>query len=365
MNSKSFLRLTRRYSKLRLAVIGDFYLDRYLEIDPSKAETSIETGLPVRNVIKVRSQAGAAGTVLNNLAALGVGTIFPVGFCGLDGEGYELQHALAALPGVELDHLLATPLRRTFCYCKPLVLEPGKPPRELERLDSKNWTPTPSLVVQSLLKSLAALRGKLDAVIVMDQVSEPQTGTVTAQVREALTTFLPGTLVIADSRLGLAEYPPVVFKMNAAELGLLTGLGQAPGLAQIQQAACKLAQRNGQPVIITMAERGIMGAKPDGSIEQVPALPLRGPIDIVGAGDAVTANTTAALAAGATLEEAIELAAVGSSIVIHQLGTTGTASVAQLRELLFPRRTAAMAWAQRNPTEGRSKKRRNEALCIN
>jgi bifunctional ADP-heptose synthase (sugar kinase/adenylyltransferase) len=337
MTSKSFLRITSRYSKLRLAMVGDFCLDRYLEIDPSKAETSFETGLPVRNVIKVRSQAGAAGTVLNNLVALGVGKIVPVGFYGLDGEGYELRQALAALPGVELGHLLATPLRRTFCYCKPLVLEPGKPPRELERLDSKNWTPTPAPVVRSLLKSLRALRGKVDAVIVMDQVSEPEAGTVTTQVRDALTTFSPGTLVIADSRRGLADYPPVIFKMNAAELGLLAGLGQAPGQVQIEESARKLAKRNGRPVIITMAERGIMGVHSEGSIEQISALPLRGPIDIVGAGDAVTANVTAALAAGATLREAIELAAVSSSIVIHQLGTTGAASVAQIRKLMFSR----------------------------
>ena len=335
MTSKNFFRITSQYSKLRVAVVGDFCLDRYLEIDPSKAETSIETGLPVRNVIKVRSQAGAAGTVLNNLVALGVGKIFPVGFRGEDGEGYELQQTLAALPGVEMDYFLATSLCRTFCYCKPLVLEPGKPPRELERLDSKNWIPTPAIVIQSLLKSLDELRGKVDAVVIMDQVSEPEAGTVTTQIRDALIAFLPGTLVIADSRRGLAGYPPVIFKMNAAELRLFMGLGQAPGLVQVQEAARKLAKRNGQAVIITMAEHGIMGVQPDGSVEQVPALPLRGPIDIVGAGDAVTANAAAALAAGASLKEAIELAAVGSSIVIHQLGTTGTASVEQLRELMF------------------------------
>jgi bifunctional ADP-heptose synthase (sugar kinase/adenylyltransferase) len=59
-------------------------------------------------------------------------------------------------------------------------------------------------------------------------------------------------------------------------------------------------------------------------------LPVRGPIDIVGAGDAVTANLATALASGASLREAIELAVVASSVVIHQLGTTGTASVADL-----------------------------------
>jgi len=62
----------------------------------------------------------------------------------------------------------------------------------------------------------------------------------------------------------------------------------------------------------------------------VRALPVRGPIDIVGAGDAVTANLAAALAAGATLREALETAAVGSSIVIHKLGTTGTASASEI-----------------------------------
>jgi bifunctional ADP-heptose synthase (sugar kinase/adenylyltransferase) len=62
---------------------------------------------------------------------------------------------------------------------------------------------------------------------------------------------------------------------------------------------------------------------------------LRGPIDIVGAGDSVTANLTAALAAGATLRESIELANAAASVVIHQLGTTGTASVTQIRELLL------------------------------
>lgn len=337
MNSKRFSRITSRYSKLRIAVVGDFCLDRYLEIDPRKAETSIETGLAVRNVIKVRAQAGAAGTVVNNLAALGVGAIFPVGFCGVDGEGFELQRALGALPGVKLDHVLATPLRRTFCYCKPLVSAPHQPPRELERLDSKNWTPTPAPVVRNILKSFGALRGKVDAVIVMDQVTAPETGAITAQVRDTLTTFLPGTLVIADSRRGLGHYPPVIFKMNAAELGRLAGLRGMPAPAQIQEAARKLAKRNGRPVIVTMSERGILGAQPDGEILQVPALPLRGPIDIVGAGDAVTANAATALAAGATLRDALELAVVGSSIVIHQLGTTGTASIAQLRELLFPR----------------------------
>jgi bifunctional ADP-heptose synthase (sugar kinase/adenylyltransferase) len=79
----------------------------------------------------------------------------------------------------------------------------------------------------------------------------------------------------------------------------------------------------------------MLGALPDGSWKHVPAFPVRGEIDIVGAGDAVSANVAPALAAGATLFEALELARAAASIVIHQLGATGTASLQQLQELIF------------------------------
>ena len=89
----------------------------------------------------------------------------------------------------------------------------------------------------------------------------------------------------------------------------------------------------GQPVFVTLAEQGIVGAAPAGRPEHVPAHPVRGEIDIVGAGDAVTANLAAALAAGASHHEAMELAMAAASIVIHQLGTTGTASICTTRRL--------------------------------
>ena len=65
MKSDRFDAITSRYSNLRIALVGDFCLDRYLEIDPARKEISIETGLPVHNVVRVRSQPGAAGTILH------------------------------------------------------------------------------------------------------------------------------------------------------------------------------------------------------------------------------------------------------------------------------------------------------------
>ena len=337
MIPKRFAALTGAYRRLKLAVVGDFSLDRYLEIDPARAETSIETGLEVHNVVNVRSQPGAAGTILNNLCALGVGAIHPVGFCGEDGEGFELLRELKAKPGVKAGRFLQTPDRCTFTYCKPLVLTPDRPPRELNRLDRKNWTTTPAGVQDRLIEALYAVAESVDAVIVMDQVDVPETGVITTALLEAVRVVsrkrrrLP---IIADSRRGLGAYPPVIFKMNAAELRSLTGTRAELTPATARRQAARLAEKNGRGVIVTMAEQGIVGATARGETVHLPAWPVDGEIDIVGAGDAVTANLAAALAAGATLAEAIELANAAASIVIHQLGTTGTANVDQLARRL-------------------------------
>ena len=334
MTPTRFDAITRQYSRLRIGIIGDFCLDRYLEIDPAKTETSIETGLPVYNVVNVRNQPGGAGTILNNIAALGAAEIFPVGFVGEDGEGFELIRALKARPNVDLQYFLTTPQRRTFTYCKPLIVEKGKPPRELNRLDSKNWIETPTDVAQHLAASAQAVAARVDALIVLDQVDLPGTGVVTAAVLKGLVEAQrqhPKLLTVADSRRGLAEFPPFIFKMNKAELEKFPSIKRT---AQIKEQALALAQRNRQPVFVTLAEEGIIGAAAGAEVEHVPAFPVHGEIDVVGAGDAVTANLACALAAGANLRETLELANAAASIVIHQLGTTGTATIGQLRALL-------------------------------
>jgi rfaE bifunctional protein kinase chain/domain len=328
--------LTQKYPALRLAVVGDFCLDRYLEIDPFHKEISIETGLPVHNVVAVCAQPGGAGTILNNLVALGIGTIYPVGFCGDDGEGYELRRALTAQPGVRLDHFLQTTQRRTFTYCKPLLMESGQPPVELNRLDLKNWSPTPLKVTRQLTAAVETLAEQVDALIVLDQVDIPETGVVTAELLSTIhrvTLAKPQMRILADGRRGLSGFPPLTFKMNRAELARF--FQATAELEQIQAQASQLARQNQREVFVTLAEQGILGAAPSGEIYHQPALPVRGQIDIVGAGDAVTANLAAALTAAASLREAVTLANAAASIVIHQLGTTGTASVAQIQQILF------------------------------
>src|SRR5947209_11362528 len=91
-----------RLPHLTIGVLGDLFLDRYLDIDGSLTEKSIETGLDAYQVVRVRSSPGALGTIINNLVALGVGRVFPVSVIGDDGEGNELRQALERLKVVDL-----------------------------------------------------------------------------------------------------------------------------------------------------------------------------------------------------------------------------------------------------------------------
>ena len=324
------------YERLRIAIVGDFCLDRYFEIDPTRKEVSIETDLEVYNVTRVRTQPGAAGTILNNLVALGIPEIHAIGFCGTDGEGWLLKQALGNLPGVHTRHFLETDLRHTFTYSKPLIIEEGKTPRELNRLDIKNWTPTPRSISESLCAGIEAIAENVDAMIVMDQVDLEDTGVVTREVLDCLGSIQsnhPTLPIIADSRRSLKSYPNLTFKMNAAELSQWIGVSQPLNPDETRNHAQKLAQQTGHPVYVSMADQGIVGASASGEPVHEPSLPLRGPIDIVGAGDSVTANLCAALASGATQQEAMRLAMRAASCVIHQLGTTGTATCQDLLSL--------------------------------
>src|SRR6266550_700659 len=103
--------ILERLPHLTIGVLGDLFLDRYLDLDAGLTEPSIETGLDAYQVVRVRSYAGAAGTIVNNLVALGVGRVVPVAVIGDDGEGYELRQALGKMPAVDPIAVLTAPGR--------------------------------------------------------------------------------------------------------------------------------------------------------------------------------------------------------------------------------------------------------------
>ncbi len=337
-----------RLPSLTIGVLGDLFLDRYLDIDAALTEPSIETGLDAYQVVRARSSPGAAGTVINNLAALGVGHIVPVALIGDDGEGYELRQALAAMPAVDAAHVLTDAGRRTPTYTKPLLHRAGEPPCELNRLDIKNRTPTPEPLQHRLLAALDEVWPGLDALLVMDQVSEAECGVVTTRLRERLAVLGDGDssrLILADSRERIHLFRSVSVKVNECECqAALTAWRvifrlESPGLSPVRllttaQVVQEVARRIGRAAFCTLGELGQYVATPrrgDWEAHSVSGYPVRGPVDTVGAGDSTSAGIACALASGATPEQAAAFGNLVASITVQQIGTTGTASPEQVR----------------------------------
>jgi bifunctional ADP-heptose synthase (sugar kinase/adenylyltransferase) len=327
-------RILCRMPTLTVGVLGDLFLDRYLDIDAALTEPSIETGLDAYQVVRVRSYPGAAGTVINNLAALGVKGIIPISVIGDDGEGYELRQALDDVGVFNAPQRIYTcEGRRTPTYTKPMLHQPGRPPRELNRLDIKNRTALPAGVEGSVLSAITEALPTVDALLVLDQVSEPECGVVTTRVRNLLAELgaaYPHKLILADSRERIGLFRSVWTKPNFAECRRAVN---APD--DDPECVMRLAGVVGRPVFCSFGADGILiadprpGAKPHRLA--VPAYRVDGPIDVVGAGDSTSAGIACALAIGVTLEEAAAFGNLVASITIRQIGTTGTATPEQVR----------------------------------
>jgi rfaE bifunctional protein kinase chain/domain len=315
--------------RLRVGVLGDLFLDRYLDLDARLTEPSLETGLDAYQVVHVRSCPGAAGTVVNNLAALGVGQIHPLAVIGDDGEGYELRQALRCLPSVRTEHLFSSAERRTPTYTKPMLLVPGELPRELNRLDIKNRQPLPIDAERQVLAALEDLWQHFDVLLVLDQVSEAECGVVTSRVRTCLAelgTATPQRLVVVDSRERVGLFRQACIKPNERECLRALRAEKVTAAALVEMSA-----RAGRPVFCTRGEKGMLVADAEQNTTiDVPAYPVVGPTDTVGAGDSSSAALACALASGAGLAAAAAFANLVASITIQQIGTTGTASPQQV-----------------------------------
>jgi rfaE bifunctional protein kinase chain/domain len=333
LSDASVERFLERAPNRTFGVLGDLFLDRYLEIDAALTEPSIETGLDAYQVVRVRASPGAAGTVVNNLVALGAGRVCVIAVIGDDGEGYELRQALQSLAGVDTRWIFSQPERRTPTYTKPMLHEYGRPARELNRLDIKNRSVLAPTAEARILEALDAIWPQVDVLLVADQVSEADCGVVTAKVRERLAQLGEAQaekIVLVDSRERIGQFRAAWLKPNRSEC---VGAVQTGDESMPFSEASALARRAGRPVFCTCGERGILVVDPRGGERtvQVPAYPVQGPIDIVGAGDSTSAGIACALAAGAELEEAAAFGNLVASITIQQLGTTGTASPSQVR----------------------------------
>lgn len=331
--------LLAAFKDLTIGLVGDLFLDRYLDIDPDLHELSVETGLEAYQISRVRNSPGALGTILNNLAALGVGRLVPATVIGDDGQAYDLLKALARLP-VATDHILQDPKRNTPTYTKPMRRDQGGVSRELNRLDLRNRARFDCDIEARLLDRIDRVWSSTAGLIVLDQVNEEGWGVVTPTVREHLAKLAqrdPNKLMFVDSRAYIQKFTAGILKPNLAECRRAVGMPEpAAGTpasdsdAEDRRAVGELSERTGLKLFCTRGELGMLIAEPSQPVVTVPGYPVSGPIDVVGAGDSATSGIVASLLAGASAPEAADVGNLIASITVQQLGTTGTASPQQV-----------------------------------
>ena len=364
----------------KIAVIGDFCLDKYLFLSPELNEISVETGKTAFQIRARRVFAGAGGTVANNLRALGAAT-FCFGIVGDDGDGFELLKALRGI-GADVSGMVASPEVLTSTYVKPTSPDGAGGWVEENRYDVRNPGPFPTAAVDALKENFRKRVAEFDAVVVLEQFPPGSETTFSPDFRAFLADVAranPAVFFLCDSRFFAESYRETLVKCNANELldvfatargadrkreTTLSGDAES-NVAALCEAGVWLAKRNGRPVLATRGAFGSLlfdvadstpttqtSAPPQTSqtadavqtskladsslsaaplkndqpaesappsVFAVPPRPVEPPFDICGAGDATNAGFVFARSLGFSLVESAFLAGVVSSITILPL----------------------------------------------
>ncbi|WRS28818.1 PfkB family carbohydrate kinase [Oscillospiraceae bacterium MB08-C2-2] len=332
-------------SRCKITVMGDYCLDKYLYIDPARDEPSVETGLTAYQVHRKALYAGVGGTIANNLRALGA-RVGCVGLVGMDGEGYDLMACLEKI-GAETRGMVLSRQICTSTYVKPMRKGKSGHYTEMNRFDSRNFNPTPPDLQEQLLEALLASAEDSHAVIVTDQFLERDYSAVTTHIRKKVSEMarqMPEKFFYADSRGFVDEYRSMLVKCNHLEVVRCIRPEHNGEISQEMVLECgrQVALRNERPVFVTMGERGSLVFE-EGRVQEIPAFPVIGPVDIVGAGDATNAGIVLGLSLGLSPAEAALVGNCVASLTIQQIGVTGTATMEQVRERLSSLQAQASA----------------------
>jgi len=317
-----------RIGAVTVAVLGDAALDVYWYADMKKSELSRETPHFPLPIVREVTSPGAGGNVAANLAALRPRRVLLCGVLGDDWRGALLRQRLAAT-GVDTDGLIVEQGRFTQAYCKPMRMGISDVVYEDPRLDFAADAPIAPATETAVLAWLDRAEREADVLCVCDQFAN---GIVTEAVLARLGRMrIP---VAVDSRARIERFrvrgvlKPNEFECRAA----LARLG-LPLPGEEEAAARALADATDADVFLTAGSRGSVFAAPGGAALVMPAVPVAGPIDIVGAGDTSFAAFAACLAGGASPAEAAEIAALASAVTVQKIGTTGTATPEEILSL--------------------------------
>jgi len=310
----------------RVLLLGDLMLDEW--VFGSVKRISPEAPIPVVKM-PLTSEAraekpGGAGNVAAILLSLGA-AVKVVGLVGEDERGSrllaDLQRRGADTSGVLVDDARPTTHKQRILAGR----------QQLLRIDTESSTPIEAALAGRVCDALRAGMREAEVVLVADYAKGLLTPASLPQecIASARTAGLHFCADPKPANMDLLHGASLV-SPNEAEALEATGAANGPTAPAgpgalpppVRQAGqALLARLDAEAVFITRGEHGIAVFGRDGVVHEVPTRSEAGSVgDGTGCGDAVSAASALALAAGATFLEAAELANAAGGVVSRFVG---------------------------------------------
>lgn len=330
-------RLLPRFRKVRVAVLGDLMLDRYLWGNANRL--SPEAAVPVVDFVSQTDCLGGAANVAANLAALGA-RVQLFGIVGAkksqnkiadDEPGAALRNCLRDAR-IDASGVIADPSRITTVKTRIIARH-----QQIVRIDHERRDPASPAAEEKLFRELLTAMKRLDALVVSDYDKGLITDSLAERVLHAChAQKVPVFVKPKTSRL-FAYNGARAIVCNTKEAGFYVtrDVGDDKSLEEAGRAL--LPHFGCAAVLITRGEKGMSLFEetapralhiPATSFEvtyahvgKAGAAGGRQVFDVTGAGDTVLSVLSLASAAGATLPDAAYLANIAAGVVVGKLGT--------------------------------------------
>ncbi|MGA1202489.1 MAG: D-glycero-beta-D-manno-heptose 1-phosphate adenylyltransferase [Planctomycetota bacterium] len=304
----------------RILVIGDLILDEYLWGDVSRI--SPEAPVPVLRVRHREHRCGGAGSVVENLVALGA-RVEAIGLVGADEAGRAITDRFES-QGVPTAGLISCEDRPTTLKTRMLggVQHANRGRQQVLRVDQEEDRPVePERIESALARCRAWLEGEAPAAILLSDyekgllVPELISGVVALAAPLGVPVLVdPGRSVDYDRYRGATLICPNRFETEQA-----TGItvrrpedAERAGRALVERLSLEHAA-------LTLDRDGITCVSQGGGARSFPTR-VRSVTDVAGAGDMVLSLLGIALAAGWEIDDAIRLANLGAGIEVSKVG---------------------------------------------
>ncbi len=310
MKIKRLNELKKKFSGLKIAVIGDLMLDCYYW--GSVKRISPEAPVPVVEVDNEFYRFGGAANVAYNLIKLGAYPL-PFGVIGSDNFG-SIFSSLLAEANISSDYLVCDETRPTTAKTRILAHN-----QHVLRIDKESTTSISRDIQAKLLRKFEESIDDIDGIILQDY----NKGVLTPSLIKKIIAIAnkKNKLITVDPKFhNFFSYKNVsVFKPNRKEAEDVLGMKIRTSQDVTEAGKKLLVKLNAKHVLLTLGEGGIAVFEKGKEEKRMPTK-ARKVSDVSGAGDTVISTLTVALAAGANIYEASFLANYAAGIVCEEPG---------------------------------------------